>query len=201
MSVKTKVKLFGAITVFLAVTAIYYFRVTEAVLDMGDTAVSSYLTTAVYLSEMDNLGKTGYGYSDFFKVVHGSDGYVSAFFTDGAAINSFTSAIALSVNEKLAEYAKKGVDIPSGVLSGIRIFSGYGKKINVKLLEITSVNCRFESEFTSAGINQVKHSLYLVVSPNAELKAVGRSRSLTVSVSVPVFENVFVGKIPDFYIN
>ena len=101
--------------------------------------------------------------------------------------------------EYLEKEAADGVNVPAGVFTGTKLFSGFGKKVNFKLIKIISAKCEIISSFESAGINQVKHSVYVNLIPDVTLVAVGRKRHSLAEVSVLLYENVIIGKVPKVY--
>ncbi|MBP5307697.1 MAG: sporulation protein YunB [Clostridia bacterium] len=201
MSVKSKVKIlavFTAATVFLGV---YYARVTSAVLDAGDAQSETALTASVYKVMGEAVSATQVGYGDFFSIVKDGGGNVAYVLTDGAAVNSFTEEISLRVCDKLKNSFAHGAEVPLGVFTGIKLFSGMGRTVRIKLFRINSVKCELVSEFREAGINQVEHSLYAKVVPDVTLQALGRIRKISVPVSVMIYDNIIVGKVPEIYLN
>lgn len=199
MKVRTKIKLLCYLMIFTVIVGVYYFRVSATMLEVGDADAEAKLSTAVYSVLNEMTGTQDVSYENFFTITKGDDG-ITLFLANGMAINRFTGSMAEGVCAYLKEYADRGTEIPSGVFSGLRLLSGYGSMINFKLIKIASVKCDLISEFTSAGINQVKHSLYVNVTPEVTLKAVGRSKHVEACISVLIFENVIVGKVPDTYL-
>ncbi len=184
----------------LTVVFMYYIRVSNTILDIGDADAEAMLTTAIYsvLGDITKLGSSDY--ENFFTVVKDGQNNVSSIVTNGLAINMFTSDITMRICAYLDDYAKQGISVPSGVFFGLRLLSGFGKTVNFKLIKIASSKCDLVSSFSTAGINQVRHSLYATITPDVTLKAVGRSRQVKVSVSVLIYENIIVGKVPDTYL-
>lgn len=201
MKVGTKFKILSLCTIFFVALGIYYFRISGIILDVGDTYAEAGLTTATYASLYGIFTGDTPVYEDFFSIARDEEGKVAYLVTDGVTVNAFTSKVSAAVLEYLNEYAKKGVDVPAGVFSGVRLFAGFGKNVNFKLLKISSVRCDLVSDFKAEGINQVRHSLYLKIVPEVTLKAAGRSKRVNTDVSVLLFENVIVGNVPDTYLN
>ena len=200
MEVCRKLRIMSVVTLFCVLAAIYYFRVSSTVLDVGDTATEAYLTTAVYGVMADIAKDENNEYSDFFSIERNSSGDVVFVSTNGLAVNLFTSEIVNRVCAELDSYVRSGVDVPAGVFTGVSYFSGYGKSVNVKLIRLPSAKCDLVSQFISAGINQTRHSVYVRVVPDVTLKAVGRSRQVSVEIDVMIYENIIVGKVPDTYL-
>ena len=201
MTVKNKIKFLIISLIVDVLVGIYYFRVSNTILDIGDTDAEAMLTTAIYSVIGDLTRKEMLEYEDFFTIVNNGNGDVASIITNGIAVNMFTGDIVMKICSFLDEYAKQGVNVPAGVFTGIKLLSGFGDNVNFKLVKIASAKCDLVSKFETAGINQVKHSLYAQVTPDVTLKAVGRSRQVIVTVSVLIYENIIVWKVPDTYLN
>lgn len=194
-----KVKFFAGLSLFIILFFAYYVRVTDTVMSIGERDGKTVLTTAVYSVVFNDIYSCN-GYGDFFTFVTNDEGDLRGVVTNGVAVNKFTGDISVRVCKYLKDYAKSGVDIPLGAFSGITPLCGFGKPVSLKLVKISSVKCDLVSEFEQAGINQVKHSLYVRVMPDIYIIAAGRRRCFEESVEVLVYENVILGEVPDSYI-
>lgn len=198
MKVKNKLKItlfFMFAVVFLSV---YYIRLSDFVLQAGDADAEAVLTSAAY-SSIEGMYSEGGGYKDFFSFIESGEGDIKCVITDGVAVNNYTARLVDKVCVYLEKQAEEGVDIPAGVFTGLRLFSGFGKKVNFKLVKIISAKCEIISSFEGAGINQVKHSVYVTLVPDVTLVAFGRKKHFSVDVSVLLYENVIIGKVPEVY--
>ena len=86
--------------------------------------------------------------------------------------------------------------VPLGTLTGITLFSGRGADINIKLHQVGAVDAKVISEFTSAGINQTRHSMKVEIT--AELSAIlpGHSTDIKMTDEYLIGETVIVGELP-----
>ncbi len=198
MNVKKKLKIFAWTVVVLSILFIYYKRVSDVILQTGDAQAEAVLTSAAY-SCIGELHSNKNAYGDFFSFLKGDNGEIACVITDGIAVNTYTSELVEKVCTYLEKDAERGFYIPCGVFTGVKLLSGFGSLVNFKLIKIVSAKCEILSSFESAGINQVKHSVYVKLMPDVTLKAVGRSKSVNVEVSVLLYENVIIGKVPEVY--
>ena len=95
----------------------------------------------------------------------------------------------------------KGIEIPIMTFSGIKMFSGYGKKIIFKAVNITSVKCQFYSSFLSAGINQTLHKITVNIECELNANMFFEQNKIVLNQDVLISETVLVGKIPNLYLN
>ncbi len=197
MKIKSKLKLSVGFLIAVILMSLYYIRVSDTVLEAGDAVAEAVLTSAAYecIKEAALSGE----YQDFFSFITNDDGDIKCVITDGVSVNSYTSRLVENVCEYLEKEAADGVNVPAGVFTGTKLFSGFGKKVNFKLIKIISAKCEIISSFESAGINQVKHSVYVNLIPDVTLVAVGRKRHSLAEISVLLYENVIIGKVPKVY--
>ena len=83
----------------------------------------------------------------------------------------------------------------------MRILSGIGPDIPIKLINTGTVETKVRSEFESAGINQTIHRIYLDVSCTASILTPYSVVDETIKNEVVLIENVIVGLIPSTYYN
>ena len=57
----------------------------------------------------------------------------------------------------------------------------------------------FDDEFTSCGINQVKHKIYMTISVRISVISAVFTKTETVTSGVPVAETIISGTVPNYY--
>ena len=113
--------------------------------------------------------------------------------------------LALEVTEKaqnaLSQMGANGIDIPIGSFSGMPIFTGRGPAVNIKMLPIGTIFCKFESTFTEAGINQTNHRIYLKVYSSVSVILPTANQTIQTETQLMICESIIVGEIPDTYLH
>ncbi len=88
-----------------------------------------------------------------------------------------------------------------GSFTGFKLLSGKGPGVPIKISSIGNVETDLRSEFSSQGINQTLHRVYLQVVCNVSVLTPYDSITETITSQVLIAENVIVGKIPNTYYN
>lgn len=88
-----------------------------------------------------------------------------------------------------------------GSFTGVKLLAGRGPGINVIISSIGNVETDLRSEFTSKGINQTLHRVYLQVDCEVSILTPFKDLDKKISNQVLLLENVIVGQIPDTYYN
>lgn len=202
---KVKGKKRGRIfAIFLAVDFIvlfftlYYFS-NKMLVEIGKTTYSCMLSSAAYYAISDSVTKE-YNYEDIIKIHKNDSGEITMVTSNSLMVNGLASSLASNALNYLEVETKKGVPVPIGVFTGIKILSGYGTKVNMPLITVSSVKCDITSKFEEAGINQTRHAVYVEIIP--EVNVVTKTQTIRVvdSITILLFDNFIVGKVPEFFI-
>ena len=81
--------------------------------------------------------------------------------TNTKNINKIISDIPVNIVSKFNEEQNSNISIYLGSITGLKIFSAVGPKINIRISHVGNVNTKLVSEFTAQGINQTLHRVYL----------------------------------------
>lgn len=91
--------------------------------------------------------------------------------------------------------------MPFGSFTGFKLLAGRGSGIKIRISTIGEVETDLRSEFTSQGINQTLHRVYLQVKCNINILTPFDNISREITNQVLLMENVIVGNIPNTYYN
>ena len=75
---------------------------------------------------------------------------------------------------------------------------GRGPTIKVRSFTVGSVTAEFESEFSTAGVNQTLHKIWLSVCVPTTILLPGQQIEVAVETKLCVAETVIVGKVPSY---
>lgn len=183
-------------TAFVITVVSIYFSSDRIVVNLAEKTFDSIISSASYHA-VDIIVEEKYRYSDLVDIKTDSSGNVSMIITDSYAVNKFAATAVTKAYAYLSKKIEKGVEVPLGAFTGIRLISGFGAKVRMKVISVASVKCDFVSEFAQAGINQTRHSLYLNI--NCVVNVVTKTKTKTINdkITVLVFDNLIVGKVPN----
>ena len=89
--------------------------------------------------------------------------------------------------------------IPVGSLLPLEPTWARGPELHLRALALGTASAEFESEFTSAGINQTKHRIVLRIDVYVSILLPGYSTVTQVTNEITVAETVIVGEVPGTY--
>ena len=191
-----------ALTIFLAafIFCTVYFRnnIVPTVMGSAVAEVRAICTNSVNLAVTTVVGG-GLKYDDLFTVVKDSDGDVSMVQANSPEINLISREFANLAQANLDALGSQEISVPAGTFTGLALLMGMGSEVTISVIPIGSALCDFVSYFTSAGINQTLHKIYINVHAVISIVTPIDEPTITVTAEVLVAENLIVGDVPQFY--
>ena len=157
--------------------------------------VRSQVTAAVEQWAARDLQERGVDYSDFVTITRNEAGEITALSADMARLNLLRAELSAHLLERL-EDSQLELTIPVGSLMPLEPTWARGPELHLRALALGTASAEFESEFTSAGINQTRHRLWLELSVPVTVLLPGGGEELTVDSRLCVAETVIVGQVP-----
>lgn len=197
---KFGVLVFFVILAFILISWYFETHINPVIITMSEAKVSSLSTTAVY-DAIDTVLNNGTTYNELINVTTDDNGEVNFIQADGISINALGNQIAVATQINLDKIGQQTVSIPIGNFTAMPILAGQGPKIEIKLLPIGNVNCKFISEFTNAGINQTNHRIYMFAETKISLVLPMATKIIKSNVQILLCESIIIGKVPATYLN
>ena len=197
---KTIVAVLLSVCLVVIAAAIYFQRnVTKVLISISEATMRAFTTVAindaVYYTMSD-----GVRYEDLVSIERDSAGDITAVSANALKINKIARDAASISQANLKNLSLNGIPVPLGALTGIEALAGFGPRIHIRIIPVSSVTCAFSSEFESVGINQTKHSIYLNVVADISIVMPSRTEKFAVTTDILVCECVLVGEVPDVYL-
>lgn len=145
--------------------------------------------------------RNGGAYVDLMTVVLDEGGRVAMMQANTARMNELATLAALKVQNNLDMIADAGISIPLGAALGLRLLAGSGPRVRVRVVPAGAVTTEFLSEFTSAGINQTRHKIYLQMNATVQMVIPTGTKIAEVAAHVPVAESIIVGQVPESFVD
>ena len=130
-----------------------------------------------------------------------ADGRITSLSSDITKLNNIKSALALKIHDELVKDKRPVIHVPVANVLGITFLSGIGPNMPVTILPLSEVRIDFEDQFTQAGINQTKFTVFLRINVDINVIVSNSSRRVQVETSMPLVQTVLVGGVPQQYTN
>lgn len=193
------IKLLIALILLAAIAFTYYLTVTRPfVRNLVEEETKA--KSVDIINEANTKIKTLVSYGDLFTFIHNSDGEVTYIKSNNALINQINMLASAEIQRQLNESKRERLGIPVGAFTGNALFSAIGNEIPLNVISVGTCATRVRSSFSSVGINQVLHRVYIDLRINVEILAPWRCENVEVWYEIILAENVFSGKVPTTYI-
>lgn len=190
----------SVLCLFLVAAAVYCQRnVTRVLFEISEATMRASTTIAVNDAVFYTLSD-GTKYEDLIEIERGENGEVLSISANALKINKIARDTAAKSQSNLKNLSADGIPVPLGALTGVEALAGFGPRIHIRIIPVSSVICAFTSSFESVGINQTKHSVYLNVVADISIVTPARTEKFAVTTDVLVCESVLIGNVPDAYL-
>lgn len=174
-------------------------NLTHVVLSLAQAQARAMAVKVLNQSAEELLASGEVTYDSLMKVVTDGQEQVRLIQANTPEMNRLASRVSLLAQSKLLERGDQHVRVPLGSALGMTLFAGAGPKISVRVLPVGSVHAEFHTDFQTAGINQTRHRVSLVLTAQVQLVLPTGSKKVAVSTQVAMAESIIVGEVPDTF--
>lgn len=140
-------------------------------------------------------------YQELMYIEKDQDGRIILMVPNTMRINRLVTEITLDVETELTNIPQDEVSIPLGAITGSRLFSNWGPQINIDVTPVSIIKTEIIDDFTSAGINQTRHRIWLQISTDLGIAVPFDKETIEAKSTFLLTEGIIVGPIPDTYLN
>lgn len=152
-------------------------------------------------NEQATIVMENYKYEDLAVVIKDDSGKIQMVKLNIIPVNEIISDVAIKIQEELNNSENTNFGIRLGSFFGVKLFSGVGPSLNVRMSTIGSVETDLKSEFKSAGINQTLHQIYLDIDCEVSILTPYDNITEKIENQILIAESIIVGEIPQSYYN
>ncbi|MBR7091485.1 MAG: sporulation protein YunB [Clostridia bacterium] len=185
--------------IVILIFTFFNMYVKPVIINVSEAKVKSLSTQAINSAVQSVINNTNV-YDNIIEVVLDSNGKISMFQVNSLEINKLSKEIGKTAQNNMELVSSKGIDIPLGTLSGIAVLVGIGPNINFHINPIGTIQSHFNSEFSTAGINQTNHRIYLTMTATINIVLPTSTRTVTTNSHILICESIIVGEVPDTYL-
>ncbi len=198
-NVKKSLKLIVILLIAIA-TAKYIIDTVTPIFETLCINKSKSMATIISNTETMNVMKS-HSYDELFTIEKDADGNVTMIKSNMVSINEITSEIATNIQKELDNKGRENIQIALGSFTGIKILSGRGPGVPIRISSVGNIDTELKSEFEAQGINQTLHRVYLQLTCRVNILTPFEDIENEITNQVLLAENIIVGKIPETYYN
>ncbi|MDO5123737.1 MAG: sporulation protein YunB [Eubacteriales bacterium] len=185
----------------IALFCLFEFKARDLVHNLVDNELEIHAVNSIDTAVGEILDNSDIEYTDLIVVSKSEDGSISSLSTNTKEVNKLKADMSLKITEYIKNNKKVTAKVPAGAFTGIVLLSNVGPKIPVSLTLGGSVTTTIKSDFTSAGINQTVHRIYLVVDADISLTCPIINYESNVVTEYELCQTVIVGSTPNVFAN
>ncbi|MGE5582481.1 MAG: sporulation protein YunB [Bacillota bacterium] len=175
------------------------FRVRPSLRHLAEAKARLIATKAINEAIRSNISP-GIQYQNLIKVQFNGEGKVSIIQPNTGEINRISSEATLAIQKRLEGLPREIISVPLGQVLGSKIMAGFGPDIPVKVAPMGLVESSISDRFDLAGINQVRHRIYVTVKAIIKMVVPLINQEIQVSTDIPLVEAVIMGEVPNVYV-
>ena len=104
------------------------------------------------------------------------------------------------ITEKLVNMENNRVSIPYGAATGVSILANSGPDISFEVMPVGGATVDYDTEFTSAGINQTNYKIWLTVNITVSLVNPLYNKKVNMTRKLMLVDTVIKGEVPSNYL-
>lgn len=175
-------------------------NLTRVVLSLAEARARALAVTALNRAA-DEVISGGVTYGELMTVTRDDKGQVRLIQANSQAINQLAAAVSLNAQARLEKLESQSVRVPLGSALGIALLAGAGPGIEVHILPVGTVASAINTEFQTAGINQTRHRVILILTADVRLVLPTGAATVSARTEVAVAESIIVGDVPSSFVD
>ncbi|MCL2621576.1 MAG: sporulation protein YunB [Firmicutes bacterium] len=202
LTVKRKFIILLAILIAVIFAVAQYFeKHVNPIIIMHSSSRINQIAMRAVNSAVQNIVPTLFFYDSLVDISKDINGKITSITVNQAHVNQLGGEMVRHTQKELEFLSSNGINIPLGTFTGIPLLTGRGPIVNLRTLPIGSISASFASTFTTAGINQTRHQIKLIIHCTLTLILPTYSQRFEKAVEVLITESIIVGEVPNIYLN
>ena len=189
-----------SIIIIASLTAKYITQAISPIIDTQCIYMAKIIATKVS-NEQASVAMQNYKYDDICEVTKDANGSIAMISANTITVNEMISDITLKIQDELSKGENSIFYINMGSFTGSRLLSGSGPKLKIQMNTIGTIETKLKSVFTSSGINQTLHRIYLDVNCEVSILTPFHTIDKNISNQILLTETVIIGTTPNTYYN
>ncbi len=185
--------------VITVLTLLFRMRLAPMAQQLVETQVSNQASDAINAAIAEQIAEGKLKYEDMVTVEKDKSGAVTAIRTNMERINLLKTGILDCIDEKLDNLSVEELGVPIGSVLLPELLSGRGPNMPVRVLAVRTSDAIFRNDFSAAGINQTRHSIYIDIQVTVTVLTWAGTNDVVVDATVAAAETVIVGTVPTTY--
>ena len=189
-----------ALSVAALIITLLESRLRPVVAEIAAAQAQNTMTAVIEGAVTTDLASRQISYADFVTIQREDGGAITALTTDMARMNLLRAELTATILEALEDVDVSNIQVPLGSLFDLEPLWAKGPALKARAMTIGTVRAEFDSQFTSAGVNQTLHRIWIDINVPMTLLLPGGEVETELHTRLCVAETVVVGQVPDTYL-
>lgn len=185
----------------LSIVCLVFFeiRAKPVIIEVAVTQAENIASSIIEDAIISVLRENGVTYSSLVDIEKDEDGRVTTVKADTIKMNLLKSEIGAEISKEILETDSREISIPLGTIIGISALSGKGPKIKTTVTLTSNVTSTINNTFTSSGINQTLHEIYVNVNATIYVIMPKNTAIAEVNSNYCIAQTVIIGTVPETF--
>lgn len=182
---------FSILILFIFLTAVMEDRLFPPFLEISHMqckAIANEIIDEAVLNNIESVDHTSF-------ISQKEDSYIA----DTAMINHFCAVLSSDLTDELNKLPPDNIQIPLGAVTNLSFLANIGPEIPFSLIPMGAAKVDYETEFISAGINQMNYKIWLHISMEMKIVNPLYHETLYMERKIMLADLIFSGKVPEHY--
>ena len=175
-------------------------RLRPMVITLAQAQAQNLVTSVVEQAFSREMNAQPDAYRQLVDIQRDETGAITALSADMPVLNQLRTTLTADVLQALESADVSQIQVPLGSLVDLDLLWGLGPTVKVYSMTVGTVEGEFESEFSSAGVNQTVHRIILTLKVPLTLMLPGGAAETVCETQLCVAETVIVGQVPESYL-
>lgn len=175
-------------------------RLKPTLLELAEARARAVATTAVNTA-LSETGGIDIKYEDLMDWKTDGHGNIVAVQPNTGEINRIAAKTTTQVQEALREIEGVRISVPIGQVFGSALLAHMGPWLTVTVVPIGVVSTTVTDQFETAGINQLRHRVYLEIEAYVKILVPLVTSNVRVMTTMPIAESIILGEVPNVYVH
>lgn len=184
---------------FLIFATVLYIRTENAVNEYSGTVLKTTVHSRVNKCISEYISANTDSFKKICSYNYTNSGTLSHITINSAEMNTLRVEIEKAIVTEIEKLNYESFEMPVGNIIGIKIFSGCGPKIKIKIVPLGTAECDTINDFSSVGVNQTLHRVGLRFTISFCGAPPFNGTAYKSEFYIAVCENLIAGEVPLVY--
>ena len=191
--------IFVLLLILVAGLIFFEIRAKPVIIEMAVAQSENIASEIIENAIVSVLYENDITYSTMVEIEKDANGRVATVKADAVKMNMLKSKIGAEISKDILDTDSREISIPLGTILGVSALSGKGPKIKTTVTLASNVTSTINNSFTSTGINQTMHEIYVNVNATIYVIMPKNSASAEVNSNYCIAQTVIIGTVPETF--